>query len=333
MVIIVLSSQICVLKECNMVANQMKSLVKAAARSLPQKRRLLRFGANLHPALKSSFSLRICSFLSSQIGEPIEVETNLGFSNRKYIFSSHHVMPSFGKPSLYAGERAALLMTRFLSNYADAFVDVGSHLGYFSYYVRHYLPEEKPIYLFEPDNDLFAVILKNIEKAKLKNIHPSSNALSDKDGIITFYKNIYHPDCNSITSTYSEVHKVVEVSINSTRFDTFIEENNLHNLCVKVDIENAEEQFVLGADSCIARISYLVIEVLSRGHKKGFVDMMIDKYSLHAYYINDFSLEHYKDQNFRYQAPQYNWLFCRENPSQLRMLLQDTPFTISEPQR
>jgi hypothetical protein len=98
---------------------------------------------------------------------------------------------------------------------------------------------------------------------------------------------------------------------------------SLENVCIKVDVENAESDFFAGATDALDRINYLIMEVLGPAHAAGFIQQVM-RTPFHAYYINDYTLEFSSDGSFEYCPPEYNWLFCREDPASLAKLLADS---------
>jgi|GEM_PF-1317144 len=298
-----------------------KPILKEVIAGLPAKSTILSVAARFPVQLRFRHSLRLFTYLASSMRTTVELQSNLGFSKHRYTFPSDRSFELFGKPEFYTGERGSLELCKSLTQYADAFIDIGAHVGYFSFYVRECLERSKPIFLFEPDLDLFKLIETNISIAGLPNMRAFRKAVGNVDGQVTFYKNPEHPDMGSITNAYAHVHTTIAIPVEATRFDTFVSAHQLQNMCVKVDVENAEEDFLLGAESAVESINYLIIEVLSAAHQNRFVQKMISKYKFYAYYINDYSLEYSPNGNFDYVSPQYNWLFCREKPEELRARL------------
>src|SRR5690349_10905902 len=83
--------------------------------------------------------------------------TNLGIDRRiRCRVPGDRYDAAFGAPSLYRGERAALHVAAALTKRSDGFLDVGAHLGFFSFYVRVHGPARLPIVAVEPDPELFA---------------------------------------------------------------------------------------------------------------------------------------------------------------------------------
>jgi len=308
----------------------MKYIVKSAAAALPAKRSILSVTAKLPPYFKSAYSVRLFSYIASSMKKTFNMQTNLGFSRKNhFVFPSDQYLVLFGKPTLYIGERGALELSKSLSQYVDCFIDIGAHVGYFSFYIREHMKESKPIFFFEPDPDLYELINANVNRTSLPNTFGLCKAVGSVDGHLTFYKNPEHPDSGSITTVFAEVHDTIPIQVEATRFDTFVMTHGLKHICVKVDVENAEDEFIRGAERSLDAIDYLIMEVLGRAHKKRFVQRMIHDFKFHAYYINDYTLEYAPEGQFQYISPQYNWLFCREDPDVLKVKLKNSRMRVA----
>jgi len=194
-------------------------------------------------------------------------------------------------------------------------------MGTSVFFVRDRIGETIPIYLFEPDGKLFDLLYENIIRNKARLMLPYQKAVGSFDGQTTFYRDITSPSQGSLTNDFMREHEIVQVDIEVCTFSQFVKNEKLENACVKVDIENAEFDFLDGANEKLSEVKFLIIEVLGPAVEKGFINRLIKEYSLQAYYIDDYNLRHSTDGYFEYHSPQFNWLFCRENPDSLRHLL------------
>lgn len=147
----------------------MDQLLKKIACNIFGYKIFLEKAARIPPALRTYFSYRLFSALANHALNIGFIDTNMGISKDYHCtipFNQH--MALFGKPELYYGERGALYLAAHLSQTAEAFVDIGSHIGYFIFFVRNQLPMMKPIYFFEPDRQLFSVIEENVRYNSLR---------------------------------------------------------------------------------------------------------------------------------------------------------------------
>ncbi|WP_424099163.1 FkbM family methyltransferase [Moorena producens] len=307
----------------------MKSITKTAINIFPGKSIILKWGALCPVLLRNYLSYRFFHAIARRVPKTINLLTNMGISHSCLykIPSNYNHVAIFGKPEYYLGERGALKLSECLTQYSDAFVDIGAHIGYFTFYVREKMALDKPIFFFEPDPNLFNLIDKNVNLNELKNVHGFQAAISSKSGSIKFYKNLSDSSSGSITQDFYSKHEVQEITVQSTTFSNFLNKYSLNNVCVKVDVEGAESDFIKGAMTSLNDISYLIVEVLGPAINNNFIQNMIEL-GYFAYYINDYCLEHSIDGSFNYVAPQYNWLFCHDHPSQLSEKLEKTKFKI-----
>jgi FkbM family methyltransferase len=253
------------------------------------------------------------------------VSTNYGIaSGLRCLVPPSHVHAWFGKPTLYAGERGALELARVLCRSADAFVDIGAHLGFFTFYVRQRGSPTVPVHFFEPDPDLFRLLQTNVRANRLAQVEGHQVAIGSADGTARFYANQTDSFSGSLTEAFADRHVVTGIDVHLRSFSSIATELGLFHACVKVDVENAEFAFLSGASGSFDRISYLIMEVLGDAHAKGFVRELMMQSGFNAFYINDYSLEPSVDGSFRYRSPEYNWLFCRESPGDLARLLRGT---------
>lgn len=306
----------------------MKQTLKKLIKKIPGIHALVIYSARLPIILRSKLSLGILSSLSQNIPLPQYINTNLGIDKNYHCLIPHEKTTYlFGKPDYYWGERGPLKLAKILSQQCDAFIDIGAHMGYFTFFIRKYLSKDIPIYYFEPDPELFALIEKNIEKNTLINTKGFKQAIGNKDGYIHFFKNLSDNLSGSLIENFKATHNTQTIEVEIIKYTSFAKTYHLKKACVKVDIENAEFAFLEGAEESLSTIHFLIIEVLEPAIKAGFIHKMIQDYGFYAYYINDYQLEFSQDGSFNYQPPEYNWLFCKEPPDQLKKIVK-TIFTI-----
>lgn len=160
------------------------------------------------------------------------------------------------------------------------------------------------------------------------NVFGYNEAMGKIIGQARFYRNLSDCSSGSLSTMFSNQHEVIEETVSITTFKDFCKRVSLKNACVKVDIEGAEQDFIIGAGDAVTNIAYLIIEVLGPAVGEGFIRKMITDLGFHAYYINDMSLEYSTDGNFTYIPGQFNWLFCRKSPDQMKSLVLDSPINL-----
>lgn len=294
---------------------------------------LIKLGASLPVSLKGGITekvlRRVLKIYRDGKGKDANVHSNLGIDNRLKIQLPIAKAPSyflFGKPSSYPGEYYTLELAKHLNKYCDAFVDIGANWGYYSYYVGN--NSSKPVYWFEPNEFLYNNITQNLAKNKFDRARGSDVALSDTNGSLTFYLNQNSDLVSSIVPPESD-NGIVKQTVATTRFDKWANENNIPSkLLVKVDVENAEWQFIRGAVNAVDKIEYLVMEVLGPARQSGFINYVINDLGFKAYYINEAKIEYVQKEDMRYTAGEFNWLFCKQTPDVLAQKLAGSIFKV-----
>lgn len=290
--------------------------------AVPAKRAVLRAAGRLPPGLRTQASYRFFSALARQTSGEATGSTNMGISRRlRCDVPAAHTMARFGTPALYRGERGALDLALHLTRRANAFVDLGAHTGVFTFHVRSGVPAETPVYFFEPDPALFTGLMRNVEVNRLPNVRGFQEAIGASDGPGTFYVNGTDSFSGSLLSRFGDQHDMQPIAITVATFASVARRLNLSHACVKVDVEGVERAFMDGAGEALQGISYLIMEVLGPATQSGFIPELMSRGGFLAYYINDYQLEPSTDGSYRYQAPEYNWLFCRDTPDALAEML------------
>jgi FkbM family methyltransferase len=234
----------------------------------------------------------------------------------------------FDAPRFFVGERSSLDLAAALLQYCSCLIDVGSNMGLYIFYLRGRDLSTKPIYFFEPDPALFSRLASNISRNGFRNVEGFQVAMAEKVGRANFFQNRTDDSSGSLVEEDWSKHRLEPIAVETTSFSTFVNERKLEHVCAKVDVEGAEELFVNGARSSLDKLSFLIIEILGPAIGRSLPTRVIKEGKVHGYYINDYCLEHSVAGEFRYVAPFYNWLFCKENPTALRDKLIQTSFRV-----
>jgi FkbM family methyltransferase len=295
---------------------------------------LIKFGAVLPVWCKRSFVekvfIRILNIYRNRNKRDLYIYSNLGMNNRLRVKLSVHQSPAqffFGTPDSYPGESYTLHLAEALNKYCSAFVDIGANWGYYSYYMA--LTYKKPIYWFEPNPVLYSNVTSNIKYNNFNNVIGSDTAISDAEGQLTFYIDQSSDLQSSLINPGSQAN-VKEHTVQSMRFDNWVSSGSIPDkLLVKVDVENAEWNFINGAKDNLGKVQFLILEVLGPARQTGFINFMIRELGFHAYYINENKIEHVKEEDMRYTKGEYNWLFCKYQPLKLEEYLSGSRFTVT----
>lgn len=126
-------------------------------------------------------------------------------------------------------------------------IDAGAYIGDSSLALSKLTSSN--IYAFEPFEESFNKLIKNIKINNVNNIIPVNYALSDIVGEDKIY--LSGDNYQGITSDahirpYNDVF-----TVNTMTIDQFVEENNLNVGFIKVDVEGAEQKLIKGATNTI----------------------------------------------------------------------------------
>lgn len=308
----------------------MRSVAKHIISLLPGKVALTKSGASLLPSFRNALTIRFLNAVAEGCaGLPADLDTNLGIDHKLRVrVSSSKSMLLFGAPKLFVGERASLDLAVALLKHSSCFLDIGSNIGLYIFYLRCRDKSLKPIYYFEPDPALFSRLETNIARNRIKHVRGFQVAMAEKSGKDIFFQNRTDDNSGTLVQGDWSQDALKPIEIDKTSFAEFVSKYHLENVCVKVDVEGAEELFFDGAKASFDQLNYLIIEILGPAVSRGFPSKVIREGNLQAYYINDYKLEYSPFGNFSYVAPFYNWLFCRESPTALRNKLIGTKFRV-----
>lgn len=295
---------------------------------------VIKIGASLPVGLKGGIVekvlRRVLTMYKNSKGKDAIVQSNLGLSKKLNVQLPVLQAPTFllfGTPKSYTGEFYTVQLAGWLTKYCSAFIDIGANWGFYSYYISANNPG-KPVYWFEPNPFLHKSIKENLSRNNLQHVKGSDMALSDTNGTLTFYLNPVSDLVSSIVAPEND-SQVIKQTVATTRFDNWASDPAIPSgLMVKVDVENAEWQFIRGAVNAIDKMEYLVMEVLGPARQSGFINYVINDLKLQAYYINKNRIEHVLAEDMRYNEGEFNWLFCKQQPAALRQKLSGSVFEV-----
>jgi len=137
----------------------------------------------------------------------------------------------------------------------DLIIDVGSHIGLFALLVSQKCKNGK-IFCYEPTQENYEFLLKNVQNNHLDNIYSFNYAVSDTNKRVRVYLN----QDQAGHSMYTQSGEFVEVQ--SITLKEIIDDNNI-NKCnlLKLDCEGAEYGIIDSLpDSYFERIEKMIIE-------------------------------------------------------------------------
>lgn len=138
-------------------------------------------------------------------------------------------------------------------------IDLGGHIGTFSVYTSRLLKNKCKIFIYEPDNENYSLLVKNIALNKIKSILPNNLAISDYVGKGYLKKenmnnDAYHLDNSNKKITNCSVSTLITVARN----------NNVKKVdLLKMDIEGGEYRIFQDQKSfnfIIKNVHYIFME-------------------------------------------------------------------------
>jgi FkbM family methyltransferase len=281
------------------------------------------------PVVLRAFSALLFRFRTQP---PFPIRTNLGISDTTDVeLPSTLARPPdiFGTPGLYRGERGPLLVAQHLLRHCHTFVDVGAHIGYYTHFIQARAAHPLVIYYFEPDPELYRIIRGNLARGGVRHVHGVNRAIGATGGPAPFFRDLNNSSMSSLSLDDSG-HPMQSVTVDVVTFDAFARQVGLRgDYLVKVDVENAEWAFVEGAPTTLASLPYLILEILGPARRRGLIDHLIQTFGFRCYYINGLTLELVKAEDGRYSPGEWNFLFCRDDPAQLREKIGRSPLQVS----
>lgn len=130
----------------------------------------------------------------------------------------------------------------------DTFVDVGANLGYFSVLAAHRVGSTGCVIAFEPEQNNFALLQRNIDLNPASHYHLHNVALSDAEGRGHLFLNLQNRGDHQIYETAGRIAQ----SIVMHRADDLLAADVPINL-IKMDTQGAEHHIIQGMAESIAR--------------------------------------------------------------------------------
>jgi FkbM family methyltransferase len=139
--------------------------------------------------------------------------------------------------------------------------DVGANLGTLSLVMAH-LASRGKVYAFEPVPDTFAFLLENIARNRVANIEPVNAGCFSAPSELEFHYVEEFGAGSFLAPSGATDPREKRFKVQCVTLDAFVEERALPRLdVVKIDVEGAEQDVLVGAERTFARFSpALVIE-------------------------------------------------------------------------
>jgi len=146
----------------------------------------------------------------------------------------------------------------------DVFIDVGAHIGKYTFVVAKRVAPTGKVIAIEPNPLVFKALVNGIRQNKLTNVIPLNIAVSDKNAIVK----LYVKRSSTLSSIKEPDYSIKIISVISKSIDSIVQELNLNKVdWVKIDAEGAEVDILKGMTNTLTKFRpKIIIEV----EKKNF---------------------------------------------------------------
>jgi FkbM family methyltransferase len=148
----------------------------------------------------------------------------------------------------------------------DTFIDVGTHIGWYSLNAAQVVGIKGKVVAFEPNPACIDVMEKNVKLNKLSNLVLEKIALSDKEGEFDFWigDDMGGSFIKENTQRLTVDRKIKKVKVKAMTLDAYCKKHQVKNITLmKIDVEGAEMQVLKGAKNTLKKFEPdLIMEVV-----------------------------------------------------------------------
>jgi FkbM family methyltransferase len=142
----------------------------------------------------------------------------------------------------------------------DTCVDVGGHIGYYSFLMAKFTGPEGRVITFEPVAENLAALRENTLLNKAKNIRVVETALGERVGVMKLVR----AENETVSATpsmrgYAVEGKRIEVEVRVDTLDAFLARETMRPSVIKIDVEGAEIDVLRGATETLRTIRPTVL--------------------------------------------------------------------------
>ena len=171
----------------------------------------------------------------------------------------------------------------------EIFFDIGAHHGFYTLLVNKISNGNVQIHSFEPNKLHFFVLTKNV--GRFKNISIHNKAVSSKKGTVKFFENKMTLSTLNKDVASDKRFEFNEVEVIATTLDDYCSLKNIKPTFLKIDVEGAENDVLLGAVNILATSHPVVAVEIWGGSKmtKNHTDAIsiLTEHGYIPYKIND----------------------------------------------
>jgi FkbM family methyltransferase len=147
---------------------------------------------------------------------------------------------------------------------APRVLDVGAHYGWYTIYLGKLLADRGIVFAFEPSEDLFLVLKRNVELNALENIRLYKLPLSDRREKVRMVSSKITPRELRFMHSMGEQEVINEfnTTLNALTFDEINDREAIHPNIVKIDVHGVWRKVIDGMRQSLYRdIEHLYLEL------------------------------------------------------------------------
>jgi FkbM family methyltransferase len=203
----------------------------------------------------------------------VNVATHQGLKSVAYRLNPEHMSQRIMLESLlsnraYEPETASFITAALRPG--DTFIDVGTHVGYFSMLAAAVVGGEGRVISFEPDERNFEHLLSHISLNDLGNVEAVNQAVGESDHVAQFFVNADNDGGHALWDVGLHDYNQISRSRPNTRdvevasLDSYLGRRDVRSLkLIKIDAEGSELKVLQGAKRSLMehRVPFVVAEV------------------------------------------------------------------------
>jgi len=155
-------------------------------------------------------------------------------------------------------------------------IDVGAHVGAFSYFMRQAVGDTGKVYAFEPQSMPYQLLLQHKQRLHWDNVTALNFALSDSKGTVKLHIPSHKGKADTESATildHSDRNLYTTETISTETMDNFCKEYGLAPGFLKIDVEGNELKVLQGGMETIKTYSpkvFVEIEARHCGKEQGY---------------------------------------------------------------
>lgn len=162
--------------------------------------------------------------------------------------------------------------------------DLGANEGYYAISASKIVESNGKVFAFEPMPENLRLLNKHISVNKIKNITVIDKAVSNKNDILTFSKTDDRAGNTYVNSSPKFEETTSRFEVFSVALDHFcITDKNPSPDVLKIDVEGAEYDVLIGAQQVIEKYKPIVILATHDYHVVGIKDACLDFFTKRGY--------------------------------------------------